>query len=248
MGNRSRSRSRFRSRFASTLAAGTFAVLAAGAGRAQECGVSLDMYEDAPLVADLRPRETLDALERGDLAGTAMTARDALNTTKLARALASKRVRAGTAFGEDDIRAALAVAIVRSGGTEGIQKGGATSDKQKRKNLQDARALLQAQTRIHSGDPVVTTYLAEALVAVGEHAEARALLEDLAAADLIVSAEGWAALAAVSEGDVAANARTRCGAMARNAALCTATATATAAASATATTPAAELLARTPRS
>jgi hypothetical protein len=195
--------------------------LLAPSARAQECGVSLDMYEDAPLVADLHPRETLDALERGDLRETAERARDALDVNKLARAVAKKRVKAGSAFGEDDIRTALAVAIVRSGGVEGI-KGPAAHNKpaQKARNLEDARNLLQAQQRIHAGDPVVTTYLAEALFAVGEREQARALLEDLAAADLIVSAEGWAALAALTDGELAANARTRCAAMARDASTC----------------------------
>lgn len=196
----------------------------APSARAQECGVSLDLYEDAPLVADLKPRETLDLLERGDLAGTAARARDALDVNALSRALAKKRVKAGRAFGEDDIRAALAVAIVRSGGTEGLKGtlGADAKAAQKAKNLDDARKLLQAQARIHAGDPVVTTYLGEALAAVGEREKARGLLEDLAAADLIVSAEGWAALAAVSDGDIAAEARTRCAAMARDASTCVA--------------------------
>jgi hypothetical protein len=93
---------------------------------------------------------------------------------------------------------------------------------------------LQAQQRIHAGDPVVTTYLAEALFAVGEREQARALLEDLAAADLIVSAEGWAALAAVTDGELAANARTRCAAMARDASMCIAPAASTVVANASA--------------
>lgn len=196
-----------------------FGVLVPSTARAQECGVPLDMYEDAPLVADLHPRETLDALERGDVSGAASLARAALDIDKLARDLARSRVRAGAAFGEDDIRAALAVAMVRSGGAEGL-RGTTSKPKQMQRNLEQARALLAAQARIHSGDPVVTTYLAEALVAVGKRDEARAILEDLAAADLIVSAEGWAALAAVTEGELSAQARTRCGAMARDASTC----------------------------
>jgi hypothetical protein len=196
---------------------------------AQECGVSLDMYEDAPLVADLHPRETLDALERGDLVDAAARARDALNISRLQRDLGKNRLQAGTAFGEDDIRAALAVAVVRSGGAEGIARAAsaraasARSDKDAKiaqRNLADARKLLQALARFHAGDPVVTTYLAEAHLALGERDDARALLEDLAAADLIVSAEGWAALAAVTDGELAANARTRCAAMARDAKTC----------------------------
>lgn len=210
-----------RSAVLAALALAPLALTAAPAVRAQECGVSLDMYEDAPQVADLHPRDTLDALERGDTADTATIARSALDVKSLARALAKNRVKPGTAFGEDDIRAALAVAIVRSGGAEGI-KGPAAPHKpaQNVRNLEDARALLQAQARLHGGDPVVTTYLAEALFAVGEREQARALLEDLAAADLIVSAEGWAALAAVSVGDGAAQARTRCAAMARDPSMC----------------------------
>lgn len=191
--------------------------------RAQECGVSPMLYERPLLVADADAAPVRQALDRGELAEVARLARERLDVKTLERELRRGMWRP-TAFGEADVRAALAIAIVRSGGLEG-PRAQTRKRAQMKRNVAWARDLLARAFDATSGDPVLATWLGEAEAAVGEREKARALLEDLAQADLIVSPEGWAALAALRD-DVdeaaAAQARSRCEAMARDAAMCAA--------------------------
>lgn len=208
---------------ASLLVLGAVLLLAAPAARAQECAFSPRFYERPPLVADADANPVREALDRGELAEVARLARERLDLKAVERDL-RRGQWAPTAFGEADVRAALAVAVVRTGGAEGPRATTREPGKRK-KNLKWARQVLSYALDAAPGDPVLATWLGEAEAAVGARDKALALLEDLAEADLIVSPEGWAILAALRDGvdDAgAAAARKRCTAVARDPATCAA--------------------------
>lgn len=212
------------------------AVLVAAAGlahtaRAQECGMPVRYYQDAPRVADIDAPPVREALEAGRYDEVAALARARLDAALLERRAAAFSLRAGRMFSEEEVRVALAAAVVRTQGEQGIAAPVSKKLSAKRaqaaraKNLENARALLQSELARASGDPVIATLLGEAHLALGETDAAAAVLEDLAAADLIVSPEGWAALAraraAAGETEGAAAAQKRCEDAARDAAVCT---------------------------
>ena len=205
--------------------------------RAQECDFSPQYYERPLYVASLDVKPVREALAARDYTRAAASARALLDVKRLAREL--KRGGAGRQglVNEGEVRAALGIAIVRTAGAQGVlaaapatpQGAGARvraaakrRAQQAAKNLADARLLLAADQRDSAGDPVLSTYLGEALAATGDDAGARAVLEDLAAADLIVSPEAWAVLARLRAADpaLAAAARTRCVQMGGGDAVC----------------------------
>lgn len=212
------------------LAAVAALISLAPAARAQECGMPLRYYEDAPRVADADAGPVRDALEAGRYEETARLARARLDAALLERRTASFDLRPGRKFNEEEVRVALAAAVIRTGGAEGLAaplraKLGAKKDKAGReRNLQNARDLLQQELMRAGGDPVIATLLGEAHLALGDVELAGMVLEDLAEADLIVSPEGWAALArareAAGRGEEAAAARKRCEDAARDSAVC----------------------------
>ena len=93
-----------------------------------------------------------------------------------------------------------------------------------RQKPRNARDLLQQELVCASGDPVIATLLGEAHLALGDVEFAGMVLEDLAEADLIVSPEGWAALAkaraAAGQTEQANAARKRCEDAARDVTVC----------------------------
>jgi hypothetical protein len=99
-------------------------------------------------------------------------------------------------------------------------------------NLSWATQTLRAVATARNDDPAARTELAEALARVeGTRAEARTILEELAAKDLITSADGYATLAMLRDGagDTAGKqaALDRCKSMAKGEAACVARASAT---------------------
>ncbi|MBI1947731.1 MAG: hypothetical protein HYS27_18730 [Deltaproteobacteria bacterium] len=212
------------------LAALIAAAALAPAARAQECGMPLRYYEDAPRVADIDAPPVREALEAGQYDEVASLARARLDAAQLERRAAAFELRAGRKFSEEEVRVALAAAVVRTKGEQGIaaplpkKLSAKRAQAARTRNLENARALLQSELARASGDPVIATLLGEAHLALGDHELAAAVLEDLAAADLIVSPEGWAALAraraAAGQADGAAAARRRCEDAARDVAVC----------------------------
>ncbi|MCC7107805.1 MAG: hypothetical protein IT382_00830 [Deltaproteobacteria bacterium] len=202
----------------------------ASAARAQECGMPLRFYEDAPRVADIDAAPVRDALEAGRYEEAARLARARLDATTLEQRAAAFTLRPGRKFNEEEVRVALAAAVIRTGGAEGLAAPVSAKLSQKKakaaqaRNLENARALLQQELSRQSGDPVIATLLGEAHLALGDVDFAGQVLEDLAEADLIVSPEGWSALArareAAGKSEEAAAARKRCEDAARDGAVC----------------------------
>lgn len=90
---------------------------------------------------------------------------------------------------------AMALAVVRSGGDPGV---GGASPAGRSANLSWAVSTLKALDLRRPNDPAIQADLGEALAKVDAHRdEARALLESLAAKDLIGSAHAYKALAAL---------------------------------------------------
>lgn len=207
----------------SLLVLGAVLVVGAPAARAQECAFLPSYYEKPPIVAVADAGPVRDALDRGELAEVARLTRERLDPKSVDRDL-QRGQWAPVAFGEAEVRAALAIAVVRTGGAEGPRA--TTREPGKRnENLAWARRVLSYALDAAPGDPVLATWLGEAEAAVGARDKALALLEDLAEADLIVSPEAWAILAALRDGvdDAgAAAARKRCAAVARDPATCAA--------------------------
>lgn len=213
-----------------TLALPLSAATLASAAHAQECGMPLRFYEDAPRVADIDAAPVRDALDAGHYEEAARLARARLDATNLEERAAQFTLRPGRKFNEEEVRVALAAAVIRTGGAEGLaapvsarlspRKAKATQAR----NLENARALLQQELTRQSGDPVIATLLGEAHLALGDTELAGMVLEDLAEADLIVSPEGWAALARAREAsgkdEEAKAARQRCEDAARDSGVC----------------------------
>jgi hypothetical protein len=187
---------------------------------AQECGVSPDFYERRFRVADIDAAPVREALDKGALADVARLARAKLDIKKIDRDVKRRQWRP-EAFGEGDVRAALAIAVVRTKGAEG-PRSSTKKPAQMKKNLAWAAEVLAVALENSGGDPVLGTWYGEAALATGKTEEARAVLEDLASADLIVSPEGWAALARLRSDDEASAkaARARCEAAASDASVC----------------------------
>jgi predicted Zn-dependent protease len=210
--------------------AALFSALLAHAAHAQECGMPLRYYDNVPRVADIDAGPVRDALDAGDYAAVAKLARARLDTRDLVRRTVAFELGAGRKFNEEEVRAALAAAVIRTHGAEGLAETvvGQLSAKQgaaaHTRNLQQARDLLQQELSRARGDPVLATLLGEAHLALGDVEAAAGILEDLAGADLIVSPEGWAALAKTralsGKGAEASAARARCQAAARDPAVC----------------------------
>ncbi|MCC7074732.1 MAG: hypothetical protein IT383_25710 [Deltaproteobacteria bacterium] len=206
------------------------AALLAPPARAQECGMPLRYYEHAPRVADIDAPPVREALEAGNYDEVARLARARLDAGALERQASAYELRAGRKFNEEEVRVALAAAVIRTRGAQGLAAPVSAKLSPKRaeaartRNMERARQVLQQELQRASGDPVVATLLGEAHAALGNHELAAAVLEDLAAADLIVSPEGWAALARAraSAGDNAgaALAHQRCAAAARDLGVC----------------------------
>lgn len=127
----------------------------------------------------------------------------------------------------------LAVAAVRHGGVlplklelperiHGTWLGASTEDRQA--NLSWAVQALKAVSQHRENDPSLEAELAEAHAALGNHTEAREILERLAKKDLLSTPESWSALARLrgTAGDATgrAAAAKRCAAMARTPATC----------------------------
>lgn len=215
----------------STLLAALVALASlAPAARAQECGMPLRYYEDAPRVADIDAGPVRDALDAGRYDEAARLARARLDGSQLERRIASFDLRPGRKFNEEEVRVALAAAVIRTAGAQGLAapvgaKLSAKKEKAARqRNLENARDLLSQELMRASGDPVIATLLGEAHLALGDTELAGMVLEDLAEADLIVSPEGWAALArarqAAGKLEAAKEARARCEGAARDVAVC----------------------------
>lgn len=212
------------------LAALLAAAVLAPAARAQECGMPLRYYEDAPRVADIDAPPVREALEAGNYDEVARLARLRLDAALLERRATAYDLRAGKKFNEEEVRVALAAAVIRTQGAQGLtapvsaKLGPKRAAAARTRNLEHARLVLVQELQRASGDPVVATLLGEAHAALGDHEQAAAVLEDLAAADLIVSPEGWGALARAraTAGDSAGAtaARQRCQAAARDLGVC----------------------------
>ena len=200
----------------------------APAAHAQECGAPLSMYQQRPLVAEIDLAPIRDAVSQRDWAKTAKAARAALKVKPIVRALERGEEIEDDAFGESEARGALAIAVVRSGGAQGLLAS-TTRAVQKKKNLTYAMKLLENELNVSGGDPVMSTYLGEAYASLGKTDAARDILEDLASTDLIVSPEGWAALAKVraakGDAELASAATSRCAAMSGDDGSCGATGT-----------------------
>ena len=225
-----------RTPLALSLALPLSAATLASAARAQECSMPLRFYEDAPRVADIDAAPVRDALDAGRYDEAARLARARLDATSLEERAAAFTVRPGLKFNEEEVRVALAAAVIRTGGLEGLaapvsaKLGPKKAKAAQARNLENARSLLQQELMRQNGDPVIATLLGEAHLALGNAEFAGRVLEDLAEADLIVSPEGWSALArardAAGKSEEAAAARKRCEDSARDSAVCQAPAAA----------------------
>jgi len=188
--------------------------IAAAPGQATACGTAVyrEIDSNAALVAQA---ET--ALSQGKHAQAAIKAVKAFPALKI--------VKPGTLPLADRALRILALASVRSDGgiSVGTMKAGTAADRAA--NLDWSIATLRSLSAKRANNPGYQTDLGEALARVpAHHDEARKILGELAAKDLLTSAEGYAALAHLraEKGDAPAReaAVKRCEAMTKTPKIC----------------------------
>lgn len=201
--------------------------VAAVPGGASACGgeVYREMDSNTQLVAQAE-----QALSEGKFAKAAAKAIQAYPALKI--------VKPGQVPLADRALRIIALASVRSGG--GITAGGfrGKSDDDRAGNLEWSVATLKGLDAKRPNNPSIQTDLGEALARVPAHQEeAKKLLGELAAKDLVTTPEGYAALARMraEAGDSAARAEAvkRCEAMSKTPGICAVPAAVVAVAAAT---------------
>lgn len=222
------------------LLAGTLALAGlalAGAPRdARACGhliaeerAKLPFVHVEPELRAPGPKAAPLALLAGEQIPSLVTAEDALakgRTAVAAHLLAQMypNLAAGTPRQGPSVARALetlAVAVVRS---QGDVAAAGLEAKSREQRLDWAAATLERVAAVREGDVRAKAHLGEALDAAGDHGRAKGLLEELAGADLLPDAQGFAVLrrlrAAGGEAGAAADAESRCRAMSKGASYC----------------------------
>lgn len=220
----------FRNLFAHSLfiasaafAASTIATDASACGGEWYPYVEIEQVDYRPMVVGQAEK----AIEKGDLKGAAGMIIRAMPHIKTLTPSKAKIV--------ERAQRVLAVATIRNNGTlplkyelpQRIQDTwlGATAE-DRDANLQWAVSSLEKIAETKKDDPSLQTELAEGLAKLGKEQEAKTSLEQLAAKDLISTAEGWATLAQLrgTSGDTAGQglAMKRCTSMAKQPETCVA--------------------------